>query len=74
MPSDEVDVKVPRAIYERLKQRIETSGGAFSCVDEYIVFLVKKALMENETGDIYTKDEDLIKKRLRMLGYPIDDK
>jgi hypothetical protein len=74
MPSDEVDVKVPRAIYEQLKQRIETSGGAFSGVDEYVVFLVKKALMENETGDIYTKDEDLIKKRLRMLGYPIDDK
>jgi hypothetical protein len=74
MPNDEVDVKVPRAIYEQLKQRIETSGGAFSGVDEYVVFLVKKALMENETGDIYTKDEELIKKRLRMLGYPIEDK
>ena len=60
-----VPVKIPRALYEKIEEKI--SGTSFTSVEAYIV-----SKLENEfpAEPVYTKEEeDLIRERLRRLGY-----
>lgn len=58
-------VKIPRELYEKIETKI--SGTSFASVEAYIV-----SKLENEFPAelVYTKEEeDLIRERLRRLGY-----
>ncbi len=60
-----VPVNIPRELYEKIKEKI--SGTRFASVEAYIV-----SKLENEfpAEPVYTKEEeDLIRERLRRLGY-----
>jgi hypothetical protein len=60
-----VPVKIPKALYEKIEEKI--SGTSFASVEEYIV-----SKLENEfpAEPVYSKEEeDLIRERLRRLGY-----
>jgi Arc/MetJ-type ribon-helix-helix transcriptional regulator len=63
--SDKVHVSIPREIYEKIKDRIQ--GTSFESVDEYIALMLENEFPE-ETQ--YSKEEEeLIRERLRRLGY-----
>ena len=66
MTSDEkVSIKIPESLYDKIKEKIQ--GTSFSSVDDYVAMK-----LENEfpTEPVYTKEEEeLIKERLRKLGY-----
>jgi hypothetical protein len=60
-----VPVKIPKELYEKIAEKI--SGTSFASVEEYVV-----SKLENEfpAEPVYTKEEeDLIRERLRRLGY-----
>jgi hypothetical protein len=60
-----VRIKIPRELYEKIEEKI--SGTSFASVEAYIV-----SKLENEfpAEPVYTKEEeDLIRERLRRLGY-----
>ncbi len=60
-----VPVKIPKKLYEKIEEKI--SGTSFASVEAYIV-----SKLENEfpAEPVYTKEEeDLIRERLRRLGY-----
>jgi len=60
-----VPVKIPKELYEKIEEKI--SGTSFESVEAYIV-----SKLENEfpAEPVYTKEEeDLIRERLRRLGY-----
>jgi len=60
-----VPVKIPKELYEKIEKKI--SGTSFASVEEYVV-----SKLENEfpAEPVYTKEEeDLIRERLRRLGY-----
>jgi hypothetical protein len=60
-----IPVKIPRELYEKIEEKI--SGTSFASVEEYIL-----SKLENEfpAEPVYTKEEeDLIRERLRRLGY-----
>ena len=60
-----VPVKIPKELYEKIEEKI--SGTSFASVEAYIV-----SKLENEfpAEPVYTKEEeDLIRERLRRLGY-----
>ena len=60
-----ISINIPKELYEKIEEKI--SGTSFASVEEYIV-----SKLENEfpTEPVYTKEEeDLIRERLRRLGY-----
>ena len=60
-----VPVDIPKELYEKIDEKI--SGMSFGSVEAYIV-----SKLENEfpAEPVYTKEEeDLIRERLRRLGY-----
>jgi hypothetical protein len=63
--SDDVAVKIPRDLYLKIKERIK--GTSFESVDEYVALMLENEFPE-ET--VYSKEEEeLIRERLRRLGY-----
>ena len=67
---DKVTIKIPRELYQRL--RAVVGGTGFGSVTEFIVFvmrdLVAAGQMERHEG-LSEHEVDLIRKRLRALGY-----
>ena len=60
-----IPIKIPGELYEKIEEKI--SGTSFASVEAYIV-----SKLENEfpIEPVYTKqEEDLIRERLRRLGY-----
>ncbi len=65
-----VTVKIPRPLYRRIQQVIETSG--FSSPTDFIVFVLRDLVSEVETKDDqeYTAEElQVIRQKLKNLGY-----
>ncbi len=63
--SDEVSIKIPANLYRKISEKIE--GTSFSSVEDYAV---AKLSEEFPQDPVYTKEEEeLIKERLRKLGY-----
>ena len=62
---DQIPINVPRELYEKIEEKI--SGTSYSSVEEYVI-----SKLENEfpSEPVYTKEEEeLIRERLRKLGY-----
>jgi hypothetical protein len=60
-----VSVDIPQELYKKIQEKI--TGTSFVSVEAYII-----SKLENEfpTEPVYTKEEeDLIRERLRRLGY-----
>jgi Arc/MetJ-type ribon-helix-helix transcriptional regulator len=69
MPN-KVTIKIPRELYQRLRQMI--AGTGFSSVNEFIVFVMRTLASGGEIKgeDRLTAEEvQAIRERLRRLGY-----
>ena len=67
---NKVTIKIPRALYQSLKQMIEGTG--FSSVNEFIVFVMRTLASSGEVKqpDKLTAEEvKTIRERLSRLGY-----
>jgi hypothetical protein len=65
MSEDKVSIWIPRGLYHKIREKI--AGTSFSSVEEYII-----RKMENEFPSevVYSKEEEeMIRERLRRLGY-----
>ncbi len=63
--SDKVQIKISKELYDKVKDKI--TGTSIITVEEYIELLLENEFPE-ETE--YTKEEEeLIRERLRRLGY-----
>ena len=62
---DQIPINVPRELYEKIEEKI--SGTSYASVEEYVV---SKLANEFPSEPVYTKEEEeLIRERLRKLGY-----
>lgn len=67
---DKVTLKIPRPLYERIKQVIEPSG--FSSVNEFVVFVLRDLMSQissAEKEELTAMEVELIRKRLKNIGY-----
>lgn len=67
---DKVTLKIPRELYEKLREMIEGTG--FSSVTEFIVFVMRNLASGGKIKgeDTLTEEEvNAIRERLRRLGY-----
>ena len=71
MPAaDRVTIKIPRELYEKLREHIEGTG--FSSVTELIVFVMRTLVSSGKlTEEDKLTDEEVraVRERLRRLGY-----
>ena len=68
---EKVPIYISKTLYERIKKEVEESQGEFKNVEEFIEFVLREVLKEEETEEpAYTpEEEEEIKRRLRSLGY-----
>lgn len=70
MPKEKVTIKIPRPLYDQLKELIKNTG--FSSVNEFIVYAMRDIVSGGrlESPDEFSREEiNIIKERLRKLGY-----
>lgn len=66
---DKVTIKIPRPLYDRLKNIIGDSG--FSSVNEFVVYVLRDlvSLGFDDEKELTKEETETIKKRLKNLGY-----
>jgi len=71
LSQDKIAVYIPKDLYDEIKKRVDLSGGEFKSVDEYVEFVLREIVKEEEEEEFeYTpEEEEKIKERLRGLGY-----
>jgi len=70
--TDRVTIKIPRPLYEKLKQIIQ--GTSYSSVTEFVVYVLRDLVASESSssaGELELTKEEIaaIKRRLRKLGY-----
>ena len=68
--ADKVTIKIPRELYEKLREMIEDTG--FSSATEFIVFVMRNLASSGKIkGEDKLTEEEVkaIRERLRRLGY-----
>ena len=71
LSQDKIVVYIPKDLYDEIKKRVDLSGGEFKSVEEYVEFVLREIVKEEEEEEFeYTpEEEEKIKERLRGLGY-----
>ena len=60
-------VSIPKPLYEKVKKFIEGTG--FTSVSDYVTYLLRQVISEEEGVALPKEQEEKIKARLRALGY-----
>jgi Arc/MetJ-type ribon-helix-helix transcriptional regulator len=64
-------VSIPKPLADKIKKRCEGTG--FNSVSSYVTYVMRQILStgytENRTEAFSQKDEEIVKARLRSLGY-----
>ena len=66
---DKVTIKIPRQLYDKLKQILEGSG--YNSVTDFVVYVLRDlvATTRKSDGKVSEAEFNEIKQRLRNLGY-----
>jgi len=76
---DEVEIKIPKQIADRLQKRVDESNDEFKTVEEYVKHILEQVVerLDTESADndenkeevFSEEDEEKVKERLKALGY-----
>ena len=67
---EKVTIKIPKPLYNNLKEIISDTG--FNSVTDFVVFVLRDIASTRSPRDdepLTTREVDLIRKRLKSLGY-----
>jgi len=67
---EKIAVYISKSLYNQVESNLKEKGGALTSVEDYVEFILREQLTKRSEEKTHTKeDEELIKKRLRRLGY-----
>jgi Arc/MetJ-type ribon-helix-helix transcriptional regulator len=67
---EKVAVYISKSLYNKVESSLKEKGGEFPSVEDYVEFVLRELLTKRGVEKTHNKeDEELIKKRLRRLGY-----
>lgn len=67
---EKIPVNISKNLIDKIQKQVDESKGEFQNVEEYIEFVLKELLKDENEEQPYTpEEEEEIKKRLRALGY-----
>lgn len=70
MVEDRVSIQIPVDLYEAIKRIVESGKGEFKNVEQYVEFVLREVLKEEQEPErVDALEEEQIKSRLRSLGY-----
>ncbi|MCW4038755.1 MAG: CopG family transcriptional regulator [Candidatus Bathyarchaeota archaeon] len=70
MVDEKVALYISKSLYNEVEDSLKEKGGELTSVEDYVEFVLREFLMKRDGEKAHTKeDEELIKKRLRRLGY-----
>ena len=71
MTKDKIGVNISKDLYELAKQKVRKSNGEFKDVGDYVSFVLREVMKEDEIEEQVsnTEVEEKIKERLKSLGY-----
>ena len=68
--SRKIPVNISKELVDEIQRRVDESRDEFKTIEEYIEFILKEILKEDEQEQAYTPEEEVeSKERLRRLGY-----
>lgn len=66
-----VTIKIPRTLYAKVKKVIE--GSSYNSVTDFVIYVLRDVIAEetekSEVESLTKKEIELIRKRLKNLGY-----
>ncbi len=69
MGEEKVQISIPAQLYKKIEEYV-AGNEEFKDVEEFVEFVLREVLSEEEQTPAYTpEEEEEIKKRLRSLGY-----
>jgi len=67
---EKVALYISKSLYNEVEDSLKETGGELTSVEDYVEFVLREFLTKHDGEKAHTKeDEELIKKRLRCLGY-----
>jgi hypothetical protein len=67
---EKVTLYISKSLYNEVEDSLKEKGGELTSVEDYVEFVLREFLTKRDGEKAHTKeDEELIKKRLRRLGY-----
>lgn len=60
-------ISIPSSLYRKIEGKIKETG--FTSVDDYVVYVLREILSEDEEDEFTEEDEEKVRERLRSLGY-----
>ena len=70
MSKDKVPINISIELYKEIENKIKSNQGEFQKVEDYIEFVLREVMKDEELEQVYTPEEEKkIKNRLKSLGY-----
>jgi hypothetical protein len=70
MGEEKVAIYISKSLYNLITNRVKDDKGESKSVDKYTEFILREFFKEQDAEDKHKQEEeDLIKNRLRRLGY-----
>jgi len=67
---EKIAVYISKSLYNEIESSLKKKRGELTSVEDYVEFVLRELLKKHGGEKTHTKeDEELIKKRLRRLGY-----
>jgi hypothetical protein len=67
---EKVALYISKSLYNEVEDSLKEKGEELTSVEDYVEFVLREFLTKRDGEKTHTKeDEELIKKRLRRLGY-----
>jgi hypothetical protein len=60
-------IKIPRPLYNRLKQIIDDSG--FDSVTDFVVYVLRDIASNSSDQSLSSEEIEMVRQRLKRLGY-----
>lgn len=67
MTEETVSVDIPKSVAEKIEGRMKNSE--FKSLSEYVSYVLKEVVLEEEGETFSKEDEERVKERLKALGY-----
>ena len=65
----DTEIPISTELVKRIEKEVEKSGGVFVSVSDYVEFVFRELLMDEQDEVLSQAEEKMIRNRLRALGY-----
>lgn len=69
MSEKKVSIQISESIVNKVQEKVENSAGEYSGIEDYIEFILREILSDDDENTFSPEDEKKVMERLKKLGY-----